>query len=132
LEIGENLQNNSKNLFVLADKDKLKQVLVNLVDNAIKFTTPGGRIVAESFLKGGMVNVEVVDSGVGIPANILPRVFEKFQQGSNIYIKENKGAGLGLFIVKSLIELHKGKISVESQVGKGTKFAFTLPAVAAK
>ena len=116
----------------MADKDKLKQIFVNLIDNAIKYTNEGGKVTVECFLENGLLHTRVKDTGVGIPANMLPRVFEKFQQGSEeSYLKENKGTGLGLFVVKSLVELHKGKIWVDSTVDKGTKFTFTLPGVAA-
>ena len=117
---------------MLADKDKFKQILVNLIDNAIKYTGSGGRISIECHQENGFLHTQVNDTGAGIPPNILPRIFEKFQQGGvSVYLKENKGTGLGLFVVKSLVELHKGQIWVDSAAGKGTRFTFTLPLVAA-
>jgi PAS domain S-box-containing protein len=116
--------------YVLGDRDKLKQVLVNLLDNAVKFTNSGGTITTKCFPKNGEAFVQVLDTGTGIAPNMLPLVFEKFQQSSEPYLKENQGTGLGLFIVKSLIEMHKGNISVESKLGEGTKFIFNLPLVA--
>ncbi|HEX7456246.1 MAG TPA: PAS domain S-box protein [Candidatus Nanoarchaeia archaeon] len=119
-------------LYVLADRGKLKQVFVNLLDNAVKYTDSGGEIVAKCSVKNGQIFIQIKDTGIGIPPNMLPRVFEKFQQAGGSFLKENKGTGLGLFIVKSLVELHKGKIWVNSKVGRGTTFSFTLPIVAAK
>jgi PAS domain S-box-containing protein len=121
--------NGSRDL-VLIDRDKIKQVLVNLVDNAIKYTNEGGRIKVECFAKDGEIITQVSDTGIGIKPEMLPRIFEKFQQATGSYLKDNKGSGLGLFIVRSLIELHKGKVWVESDLNKGSKFTFTLPLVA--
>lgn len=131
LQVKENLSG-AESFYVMADKDKLKQVLVNLIDNAIKYTDADGKVTVECFTKNSLLYTQVKDTGIGIPPNILPRVFEKFQQGGgSSYLKENKGTGLGLFVVKSLVELHQGKIWVDSTVGQGTKFTFTLPLVAA-
>ena len=115
---------------VLVDRDKIKQVLVNLVDNAIKYTNEGGRIKVKCFAKDGEIITQVSDTGIGIKPEMLPRIFEKFQQATGSYLKDNKGSGLGLFIVKSLIEIHKGKVWVESELNKGSKFTFTLPLIA--
>jgi PAS domain S-box-containing protein len=115
---------------VLVDRDKIKQVLVNLVDNSIKYTNEGGSIKVECFAKDGKIITQVSDTGIGIKPEMLPRIFEKFQQATGSYLKDNKGSGLGLFIVKSLVELHNGKVWVESELNKGSKFAFTLPLVA--
>ncbi len=112
---------------VSADIDKLKQVLVNLIENAIKFTPSDGQVVITCFRNEGEVVTEIKDNGVGISRNILPRIFEKFQQGSDSFVKENKGAGLGLYIVKSLVELHRGEVWVNSKIGKGSTFSFSLP-----
>jgi len=131
LLVKDNLNKEADRFFVTADKDKLKQILVNLLDNAIKYNRSGGRVSVGCYLKEGRLYTEVRDTGVGIPTAVLPRIFEKFQQGrSNSYLKENKGTGLGLFVVKSLVELQGGKIWVDSKIGKGTKFTFTLPTVA--
>jgi len=132
LKFRNNIQNNSENLVVTADKDKFKQILVNLIDNALKFTNSGGKISIDYIVKNSEAHIHINDDGEGISDFMLPRIFEKFQQGSNPYVKENKGAGLGLFIVKSLVELHHGRIWVDSTVGKGTKFTFTLPVVATR
>jgi PAS domain S-box-containing protein len=119
------VKENGSNMFTKADKDKLKQILVNLFDNAIKFTNPGGEVLAEYYVKDDHIFVSIKDSGLGIPADMCAKVFDKFKQIGSL--KDNKGAGLGLFIVKSLVEMHRGKIWVESKVGKGSNFIFTLP-----
>ncbi|MBA5867430.1 MAG: GAF domain-containing protein [Nitrospira sp. CR1.3] len=113
---------------ILADRDKLTQVLTNLIGNAIKFTPAGGRIMVGAVIedKTGMVQFCVSDTGCGIPPDELPKVFEKFFRGVTT-AAETRGAGLGLAIVKSLVELHGGRIWVESASGKGSSFYFTLP-----
>jgi PAS domain S-box-containing protein len=132
----KNIKLNLRNKFdgrenlVLVDRDKIKQVLVNLIDNSIKYTNEGGSIKVECFAKDGEIITQVSDTGIGIKPEMLPRIFEKFQQATGSYLKDNKGSGLGLFIVKSLIELQKGKVWAESDLNKGSKFTFTLPLVA--
>lgn len=123
-------EHSSRSSLVLADKDRLKEILVNLLENAIKFTASGDKITTTCFSRGGKMIIEVEDTGSGIAENMQPRIFEKFQQATGSYLKENKGTGLGLFIVKSLVNLHNGDISVNSKIGKGTTFTFYLPKVA--
>ncbi len=110
------------------DSDKISQVLINLIDNSMKFTDGGGEIILDGWKEGDKVFVRVSDNGIGIPHKLLPIIFEKFQQVPGSYLKENRGTGLGLFIVKSLVELHNGEIFIESDLGKGTKISFSLPA----
>jgi two-component system phosphate regulon sensor histidine kinase PhoR len=112
---------------VHADRDMLYQAVLNVVSNAIKYTPAGGRIRVSSETTGGMAVIRVADSGMGIPAEDLPRLFEKFYRvGANK--KAAKGTGLGLALVKEIIEtLHHGQVNVESQVGKGTTFELKLP-----
>ena len=109
------------------DFDKICQVIINLIDNSMKFTPGGGEIIINSWQEDSRVFVEVADNGSGIPHKLLPVVFEKFQQVPGSYLKENRGTGLGLFIVKSLVDLHGGDINIESEVGKGTKVTFSVP-----
>ncbi len=116
-------------LFIKVDRDKIKQVLVNLIDNALKFTKEGGKVTVRCSRSEGKLVTQVVDTGAGINKNLLPKIFDKFQQESGSYLKSNKGTGLGLFIVKSLIELHDGSIQVQSLPRKGTTFTFLLPSV---
>jgi len=109
---------------VLADPDQVRLVVTNLVQNAIKFTPPGGRIVVEATRQGDVVNVSVQDTGVGIPADQLPRVFERFYKGDAS--RASRGAGLGLAIAKHIVQAHGGEISASSTVGQGSVFRFTL------
>jgi len=120
---------------VYGDKEKIEQILTNLIGNAIKFTTDGGKILITSELKskdrmGGfvdMVAVSVKDTGIGIPSEHLDAIFEKFHQVEGSLNRSVSGTGLGLAITKGLIEAHQGKIWVESEMGKGSTFTFTLP-----
>jgi len=115
-------------ILVRADRDKLHQILLNLVHNAVKFTSPGGRVrVVVPSPANGTVVTTVRDTGEGIPAEELPHVFEKFAQVGDSETQK-KGSGLGLTITQRLVELHGGTIWVESLLGKGTEFSFTLPA----
>jgi signal transduction histidine kinase len=115
---------------VLADADRIHQVLVNLLDNGIKFTPPGGR-VAVSIGRGdppGRPCITVADTGPGIPGDELPHLFERFYRGDRSRARAGgDGSGLGLAIAKAIVEAHDGHIWVESELGKGSKFRFTLP-----
>lgn len=121
---------------VFGDPDKITQVVTNLIDNALKFTNEGGRItvaVTEKVLMAdpeqanGFVEVSVADTGLGIPKDEVERIFEKFYQIGSHLTRQSGGSGLGLSIAKSLVEAHGGKISVQSELGKGSRFIFTLP-----
>ncbi|MBI5194308.1 MAG: PAS domain S-box protein [Nitrospirae bacterium] len=118
---------------VYADSDRVVQILTNLVGNAVKFTGRGGRVsinVSNVKLKEEMnkfLKVSVIDNGRGIAIEDIDRIFEKFEQAGNKDSTDIKGSGLGLSIVKSLVEIHGGKIWVESQLGIGSKFTFSLP-----
>ena len=114
---------------VSADTDKIKEVLINLIGNSLKFTPKGGNITLSLSERGGMVTTSVADTGLGISQEDLPKLFQKFSMVSNNYLtKQNaQGTGLGLYISKSLIQLHGGKIWVNSPgEGKGTTFSFSL------
>ncbi len=124
IEIEENLP------AVRADRDKIIQIFNNIIGNAIKYSTKGGQIVIKvgSYADDtNMVRVSVTDQGIGISAEELPKVFEKFYRVSGTPAKEVKGTGLGLAITRQLIDLMSGSIWVESTVGKGSTFYFTLP-----
>ena len=112
---------------IQADRDKLHQILSNLIQNAVKFTPTGGetRVEAE-VIEGGFVRISVVDTGCGIPPHELNKVFDRFYRGDSVP-PEARGAGLGLAITKSLVEMHGGQIRVESTPGRGSRFSFTLP-----
>jgi K+-sensing histidine kinase KdpD len=106
------------------DRARIQQVLGNLLGNAVKFTKSGGRVVLEASIENEIATFRVRDTGPGIPPDRLPLVFEQFWQGDS---KDRRGVGLGLAIAKALVEAHGGSITVESRVGEGTTFSFTLP-----
>ncbi len=111
---------------ITADKDRLEQVIVNLVDNAIKYTNNGTvRIFARK--TDNMLQIDVEDTGIGIPEKDIPRIFERFYRVDKGRSREMGGTGLGLAIVKHIIQGHNGKIWVRSEVGKGSAFSFDLP-----
>lgn len=111
-----------------ADKDMMGQLLINLLDNAIKYTPAGGRISVEA--KPSMLGVKVIvsDTGIGIPEESLPRLFERFYRVDKARSRDMGGTGLGLAIVKHILEVHGGSIEVRSTLGGGTAFTFYLPA----
>ncbi|OGR94054.1 MAG: hypothetical protein A2V88_10125 [Elusimicrobia bacterium RBG_16_66_12] len=112
----------------LADRDQFRQILANLLDNAIKYTERGGRVEVSAEASAGGLSVAVRDTGAGIPADDLPRVFERFYRVDKARSREAGGTGLGLSIVKHLVEAHGGKVSVESRQPGGSVFRFTLRA----
>jgi len=107
------------------DRDRIESVLVNLVHNAIKFTDPGGKIIVRAAKDDGNILVSVTDTGKGIAANEIKRIFERFYKVDKSRVGE--GSGLGLSISKHIIAAHGGRIWVESEEGKGSTFYFTLP-----
>lgn len=121
------------------DSGKFDQVVTNLLSNAIKFTPRDGEIVIRVYgknfgdeqpeLKGNYIALDVVDTGVGIPEEELPLVFDRYRQAKNAGGTVHKGTGLGLTIVKRISEAHGGRVFVESSLGKGTKFTVVIPAV---
>ncbi len=113
---------------VLVDPDKFDKVLGNLIHNALKFTSAGGRITVSTRAVQDMVEVCVVDTGRGIPAQDLPRIFERFYKVDRARSRGEKGTGLGLAIARHLVEAHGGKIRAESTEGVGSTFCFTIPA----
>jgi signal transduction histidine kinase len=114
-------------LLVHADRSQITIVLNNLLTNAIRFTGPSGRIAVSAELHGSEVWIAVTDSGIGIPATDLERIFEPFYQVEPHMNRRHGGLGLGLSIAKGLVELHGGRIWAESVLGKGSRFIFTLP-----
>jgi two-component system phosphate regulon sensor histidine kinase PhoR len=115
-------------LTVRADRDRLVQVLVNLIDNAVKFTPDGGRIRVEAGPgPAGRVEVRVRDTGIGIPSTDLPRLTERFYRVDKTRSREIGGTGLGLAIVKHLVQAHGGELRIDSRLGHGTTVSFTLP-----
>jgi signal transduction histidine kinase len=114
---------------VWADPERVHQILVNLLNNAIKYTPDTGaiRITAHQNAQPNMLEVSISDTGIGIPAEQLPHIFERFSRIERPEIQHTIGTGLGLSIVKGLVEAHAGQIEVQSEEGRGTCFTFTLP-----
>ncbi|MCL6430596.1 MAG: response regulator [Anaerolineae bacterium] len=110
-----------------ADREKLRIILLNLISNAIKFTPDGGTITIEGATQDEELVVSVRDTGIGIPQEEQERIFERFYQVADSLRREQAGLGLGLSIVRGMVELHGGRIWVESRVGEGSTFTFTLP-----
>jgi two-component system phosphate regulon sensor histidine kinase PhoR len=116
-------------LSVLADRDRLAQILINLVDNAVKYTPAGGRVtVRAAGPTDGLVEIAVIDTGIGIPPSDLPRITERFYRVDRARSRELGGTGLGLAIVKHLVTAHGGQLRIESQPDHGTTVRVTLPA----
>ncbi len=111
---------------IRADERKVKQVLLNLLSNALKFTPEGGRIDVRAAVTDGVAEISVVDTGIGIAPEDQNAVFEEFRQVGTA-AKKVEGTGLGLALSRKFIELHGGRIWVKSQVGAGSTFTFTLP-----
>jgi two-component system, NtrC family, sensor kinase len=111
----------------VGDERKIKQVLLNLLSNAVKFTPEGGRIGINARQADGSVEISVSDTGIGIAPDDQARIFEEFRQVGGDYAHKKEGTGLGLTLAKKFVELHGGRIWVESEVGKGSTFSFTLP-----
>jgi signal transduction histidine kinase/ActR/RegA family two-component response regulator len=116
---------------VVADPLRLKQVILNLLTNAVKFTPIGGRVEARAGRVDGEIQVSVEDSGIGIADDDLERIFESFQQGPRSASGAAEGTGLGLTLSKRIVELHGGRLWVESRLGHGSTFTFAIPALTA-
>jgi two-component system phosphate regulon sensor histidine kinase PhoR len=114
-----------------ADHDRLAQVLINLIDNALKYTPEGGRVTARATAAVGQgVVVDVADTGIGIPPADLPRITERFYRVDKARSRELGGTGLGLAIVKHLVIAHGGELHIDSRLGQGTTVRFTIPTAA--
>ncbi|MBL6662924.1 MAG: sensor histidine kinase [Flavobacteriales bacterium] len=120
------INNQSTNNFVKADRDKISQVLINLIENSIKYGKEGGHTKVRLFEMGDNLLVEIADDGAGIPAQHLPRLFERFYRVDKSRSRNAGGTGLGLSIVKHILEAHRQTINVRSTENVGTTFSFTL------
>jgi signal transduction histidine kinase len=112
---------------IVGDERKVKQVLLNLLSNAVKFTPEGGRIGLKAGRKDDGVEIAVTDTGVGIAPEDQAAIFEEFRQVGNDERRKQEGTGLGLTLAKKFVELHGGRIWVESELGRGSTFTFELP-----
>jgi signal transduction histidine kinase len=115
--------------YALADRVRLEQALLNLLQNALRYTPPGGIVALEGASENGVVTITVADTGVGIPADELPLVFERFYRSDSSRARETGGAGLGLALVHELITVMGGTVAVESTPGRGSKFSVRLRSV---
>ncbi|WP_443661710.1 ATP-binding protein [Clostridium sp.] len=111
------------------DPEKIERVLLNLLSNSIKFTTPGGSMMVNMYDKGKNIIISIKDTGIGIPKDKVDIIFDRFRQVDRSLTRKQEGSGIGLSIVKSLVELQGGTISVRSEYGKGTEFIIILPVV---
>jgi signal transduction histidine kinase len=114
---------------IACDPDKIERVMLNLLSNSIKFTKQGGSMRVNMYDKGESIIISIKDTGIGIPNDKTGIIFDRFRQVDKSLTRKQEGSGIGLSIVKSLIELHGGKISVLSEYGKGTEFIIELPVV---
>ena len=112
---------------VLGDADRLKQLLMNLVDNAIKYTPTGGAVTFSLDRDANWVRIAVQDTGAGIPSQDLPKIFDRFYRVDKARTREKGGTGLGLAIAKTIVDAHDGRIEVQSELGKGSTFTVWLP-----
>lgn len=112
---------------ILGDRDDMDQVLVNLVDNAIKYTPPGGKIQVSLRADGDQAVLTVTDTGIGMMQEHLPRIFERFYRVDKARSRQSGGTGLGLSIVKHMVEAHEGSVSVESEYTRGSTFTVRIP-----
>jgi signal transduction histidine kinase len=106
-----------------ADAERVHQIMVNLLANSVRFTPPGGRVSVSAALEGAEVAVRVIDTGVGIPADLLAKIFDPYEQAHH----GRGGSGVGLTMVRGLVDAHRGRVWVESEEGRGSCFTFTLP-----
>jgi signal transduction histidine kinase len=116
---------------ILFDKNKMIQVMTNLLSNALKYSPDGGNITISMEDKDGKIVTTVKDEGLGISKEDLPRIFEKFYRVESDAVKKIGGTGIGLPIVKYMIDLHNGSIDVKSEIGKGSEFTFSIPKIKA-
>ena len=114
---------------VMADEDKLREVFENLVGNALKYSPSGGPVEAKLSREGESIRFAVRDHGIGIAPEHLPQLFEKFYRVDSSTTAKIEGTGLGLVIVKHIVELHGGEVTVESAPGEGSTFGFRIPLV---
>ena len=117
-----------KNLKITANRNRIKQMLINLVDNAIKYNKPSGKVIVKAFRKQGRIVISVKDTGIGIPSEHIDRIFERFYRVDKGRSRSMGGTGLGLSIVKHIVYLYNGDVRIESQADKGTEFIIQLPA----
>ena len=110
---------------VTGDRDRLRQVLANLVDNAIKYTPSGGQVTVSAAADGDSIRIDVADTGIGIAAHDLPRIWERLYRGD--HSRAERGLGLGLSLVRAIVRAHGGTVDVSTELGRGSTFTIRLP-----
>ena len=128
---GIELESFANDLYVMGDRDRMMQILINLISNSVKFSPKESKITLEAVSLGDIVEIKVIDRGRGIPPDAVPYIFDRFRQTEKADATVKKGVGLGLSITKALVELQKGKIAVNSVLGEGTTFTITMPIASA-
>jgi signal transduction histidine kinase len=118
-----------KEKLIACDADKIERIVLNLLSNALKFTDKNGKIIVNINSYGNKVYISVEDDGIGIPEDKLKLIFQRFRQGDKSFTRNREGSGIGLSIVKALVEMHDGSITVESKYKKGSKFIVELPEI---
>jgi len=114
-------------IYVEAHEESVHEIFNNLIDNAIKYSKENGKVIVTAAAKGDLVAISVTDSGIGIPADCIEQVFDRFYRVDDSRTSKIGGSGLGLSIVKAAVERHKGAVSIDSEIDKGTTFTVTLP-----
>ena len=112
---------------IVADQGMLTQILFSLLANAVRFTPASGSVDARAVRDGDLIKITVADTGIGISKKELTNLFEAFTPLESVYTKKNAGSGLGLSLIRQLVELHGGTIWAESEIGTGSRFSFTIP-----
>ncbi len=122
-----NFNTSEPEIIAYADKEKIESIVSNVLSNAFKFTPEAGQIDLSVYRDDNQVNIRVSDTGIGIPSDKLPRIFDRFYQVDNTHTRHQEGTGIGLALTKELVDLHKGTIAVESEEGKGTVVTVRIP-----
>jgi signal transduction histidine kinase len=129
-QIAVGVESPEPGLAVWGDTGRLKQVILNLLSNAIKFTPAGGTVHVGATKRGTMVQLQVIDTGIGVAPGDQERIFGEFQQVDGTETRQFPGTGLGLALTRKLVEMHGGTIHMQSEIGKGSTFTITLPLAA--
>ncbi|HCJ58859.1 MAG TPA: PAS domain-containing sensor histidine kinase, partial [Clostridiaceae bacterium] len=112
---------------IKCDPDQMERIMLNLISNAVKFTKPGGKISVKLTDKGSSIFISIKDTGIGIPEDKQGMIFERFRQVNKSLTRDHEGSGIGLSLVKSLVEIHGGTIYLISEPGRGSEFIIELP-----
>ena len=126
-EVSIHVKIKKKPVYIMGNPDRVEQMLINLVENAIKYNKPGGSVTVQVFSDAKEANVTISDTGIGIAEEHLPRMFERFYRVDKGRSRQMGGTGLGLAIVKHIVRSMNGEIEVHSKLGEGTEFLISLP-----